>query len=127
MILIWLLRRRPAWCGLILGVGFLQREFTVYGLIALLTIEAADRSLFTRDGMRRRLVMLRTAAEVWLVVQVLQLHSSAAGPGTTAAMLRTPSNNILEIAARTCVDPGTLAAGAGRISDHLFESSDLYA
>ena len=41
VILIWLTRHRPNWCGLILGVGFLQREFTIYGLAALLTIEAA--------------------------------------------------------------------------------------
>jgi hypothetical protein len=31
VILLWLTRRRPIWFGLILGVGFLQREFTIYG------------------------------------------------------------------------------------------------
>src|SRR5262245_1921282 len=80
--LMWLTRRRPNWCGLIFGIGFLHREFTLYGLAALLVIEAADRSLLTRNGVVNRLKMLRTAAEVWLVIQFLQLHSSAAGPGT---------------------------------------------
>jgi hypothetical protein len=115
VILIWLTRRRPGWCGFVFGLGFLNREFTLYGLVALLAIEAADRSLFTRDGIRRRLTTLRVAAEVWLVVQVLQQQSSAGGPGTTVAFLGTPSNNLLDLAARTCVSPGTLVTGMSRI------------
>jgi hypothetical protein len=115
VILIWLTRRRPGWCGFIFGLGFLHREFTLYGVVALLAIEAADRSLFTREGIRRRLAMLRVAAEVWLAVQVLHQYSSAGGPGTTVAILQTPSNNLLELAARTCVSPGTLVTGMSRI------------
>jgi hypothetical protein len=115
VLLIWLTRRRPGWCGFVFGLGFLNREFALYGFVALLAIEAADRSLFTREGIRRRLVTLRVAAEVWLVVQVLQQLSSAGGPGTTVAFLGTPSNNILAIAARTCVSPGTLVTGMSRI------------
>ena len=82
VILIWLTRHRPRWCGFVFGLGFVNREFTLYGLVALLAMEAADRSLFTREGMRRRLTTLRVAAEVWLIVQVLHYNSSAAGPGT---------------------------------------------
>jgi hypothetical protein len=55
--------------------------------------------------------MLRTAAEVWLVVQVLQLHSSAAGPGTSVALLLTAPNNIAEVVNRTCFDLRTLVTG----------------
>ena len=69
VLLLWLTRRRPNWGGVVFAIGFLHREFTLYGLFALLTIEAAHGTLFTRDGLRRRLAMLRTAAEVWLVVQ----------------------------------------------------------
>ena len=115
VLLIWLTRRRPGWCGFVFGLGFLHREFTLYGVVALLATEAADRSLFTRDGIRRRLTMLRVAAEVWLVVQVLHYYSSAAGPGTTVAILQTPANNLLELAARTCVGAGPLVTGLSRI------------
>jgi len=40
VLLLWVTRHRPALCGVIFGIGFLQREFTLYGLIALLAIEA---------------------------------------------------------------------------------------
>ena len=43
IVLIWLTRSRPNWGGLVLGIGFLNREFTIYGLAALLTLEAAHR------------------------------------------------------------------------------------
>jgi hypothetical protein len=39
VLLLWLTRRRPAWFGLILGVGFLNREFTAYGLAAVVALE----------------------------------------------------------------------------------------
>jgi uncharacterized membrane protein YeaQ/YmgE (transglycosylase-associated protein family) len=53
VILLWLTRNRPGWCGLIFGIGFLQREFTLYGLAALLCTQAIDGSLFTRAGLVR--------------------------------------------------------------------------
>ena len=121
IILIWLTRNRPNWCGLIVGVGFLHREFTAYGLAALLTIEAAHGVLFTREGIMRRLRMFRTTAEVWLLVTWLKQYSSAAGPGTSLADLyRAPPDNLRELLNRICIDPATMISGLRTgISTHL--------
>ena len=83
VLLLWLTRRRPVWCGAILGVGFLNREFTIYGALALLILEAAHRRLFTRDGLRRTATVFAVAAALWIVAQVAKQFSSAAGPGTS--------------------------------------------
>lgn len=115
ILLMWVTRRRPALCGLIFGIGFLQREFALYGFVALVAIEALDGTLFTRAGIRTRLVFLRTAAEVWLVVQWLKWYSSAAGPGTTMADVYKPKDNVLELANRICWDLATLPRGAWRM------------
>jgi hypothetical protein len=118
-LLIWMTRNRPGWCGFFFGLGFLQREFTLYALVALLGIEALRGRLFTREGVRLRLATLRTAAEVWLLVQFLKQYSSAAGPGTTIADLPRTSNNVAELASRICTDVSTLPAGIGRLfTDH---------
>lgn len=114
VLLLWMARHRPNVSGLLLGVGFLHREFTIYGLAALLLIEAAQRTLFTRDGIVRRLTMLRAAAEVWIVAQLAKPLFSAAGPGTSVADLYGAPNNLQELANRTCVDPQTLLTGLGR-------------
>lgn len=121
IVLLWLTRNRPNWGGLILGVGFLNREFTIYGLAALLTVEAARGVLFTRAGIVRRLRMFRAAAEVWLLITWLKQYSSAAGPGTSLADLyRPPPDNIRELLNRICIDPQTMLAGIwGGITIHL--------
>lgn len=119
VLLIWLTRRRPGWCGLIFGVGFLQREFAIYGLVALLIVDGLEGTLFTRAGLKSRLVLLRTAAEVWLLVQWLKWYSSAAGPGTTMADVYRPRDNVIELANRICWDLATLPRGAWRmITEH---------
>jgi hypothetical protein len=115
VLLLWITRRRPAWFGLILGIGLLQREFTIYGALALLVIEAAHGTIWTREGRHGVFVALRTAAEVWLVVQWLKQFDSAAGPGTTVASLGAPSNNLLEILDRTCVSVHLALIGAWRL------------
>lgn len=115
VLLIWLTRDRPIWCGLVLGIGFLQREFTVYGLAALLAIEAFDRTLLTRAGLARRGATLGAAGAIWLVVQGLARFSSASGPGTSFDSIYGASNNILELAARTCLSPATALAGGARL------------
>lgn len=115
VLLIWLTRRRPALCGFIFGIGFLQREFALYGLLALVAIEALEGTLFTRAGLKAWLLFLRTAAEVWLVVQWLKWYSSAAGPGTTMADVYRPRDNVIELANRICWDLATLPRGAWRM------------
>jgi hypothetical protein len=121
IVLIWLTRHRPNWCGVMLGLGFLQREFTIYGLAALLVIEAARGMLFTREGIVQRLRMFRTAAEVWLVVTWLKQYSSAAGPGTSLRDLYQPTpDNVGELWNRICIDAARLIAGVwAGLTSHL--------
>jgi hypothetical protein len=127
VILLWLTRRRPALFGLVLGVGFLQREFTIYGLAALVIVEivtnridhltgmgVADRP-HARDSVRHLWSAMRVAAEVWLIAQFLRPFAAAAGPGTTIADLVTPSNNLANLVGRICFDLHSVATGIGRL------------
>src|SRR5437867_2842602 len=114
-LLIWLTRRRPGWCGAIFAVGFMQREFTLYALLGFVLIAAITGQLFTREALRRALLGLRSAAEVWLVVTVARQYSSAAGPGTSIADVRAPANNVLELLTRICFDQGTVGSGIWRL------------
>ena len=119
VLLIWLTRNRPNWCGAVFALGFLQREFTLYGLVALLAIEAGRRTLFTREGIWRRLLMLRTATFVWLFVQWLKDFSSGAGPATTMGDVYRPRDNISALAERLCVDLQALPSGVRALAtDH---------
>jgi hypothetical protein len=111
VLLIWMLRDRPLWQGLALGVGFLHREFTAYGFLAILAVAALDRSLFTRARVVRVAATLVTAAAVWAVVWALRPYSSGAGPGTTPLDVMGASNNILGLAARVCGEPRLIARG----------------
>jgi hypothetical protein len=103
-ILLWMTRRRPAWFGVIFAVGFLQREFTVYALIALSIVAAISGALVTREGVRRAIVATCTAAAVFAIVAALRPYSSAAGPGTSITDMRA-ANNVQEAMGRLCFDP----------------------
>jgi hypothetical protein len=109
--LIWLTRNRPNWCGFFFGLGFLQREFTLYAMLALLAVEIVSGPLRTREGIRRRITTFRTAVEVWLVVHILKSYSSAAGPGTGTADLMQSGESAVEFARRFCTDPAMIPRG----------------
>ncbi|MBA3295637.1 MAG: hypothetical protein H0U19_01770 [Acidobacteria bacterium] len=111
VLLIWSLRSRALLCGIVFGLGFLHREFTLYGLLALLAIEALCGELFTTAGARRRMITIASGAGVWLFVQWIKQFSSGAGPGTSLADVYRPQDNISALAARVCIDPQTVAAG----------------
>jgi hypothetical protein len=116
IVLLWITRRRPIWGGLVLGIGFLHREFTLYGLVALLIVEAFQRQLFNRPQLLRRGRMLGVAAGVWLVVQWVKPFSSAAGPGTTLADVYKPQSNVLELLGRVCLDIAATTRGLPRLT-----------
>jgi hypothetical protein len=117
ILLLWMTRRRPVWFGLILGVGFLQREFTAYGAIAIVAIETAHGAWRRKEDWRRAGVALATTTAVWVAAVFLRRFASAAGPGTdqSALQLRV-SNNVLEVAQRVCFDPGAIAGGLSRLA-----------
>ena len=115
VLLLWLTRHRPRWCGFVFAIGFLQREFVLYGFVALLLLEAFQKTLLTREGLIRRAMTLRTAAVTWLTVQWLKSFSSAAGPGTTMLDVFRPHDNLTELVGRVCLDVRTLPLGIWRL------------
>jgi hypothetical protein len=117
VLVLWTLRHRPVWMGVVLGVGFLNREFTIYGVLALAVVDALARRLFTRPAVVRYAVAFGMAAVVWAGFLLLKQLSSAAGPGTSVADLHSQlaGNNLLQVAERLCFDVGAMIAGAGRI------------
>src|SRR5205807_553965 len=68
VLLLWLLRRRPVPFGVLLTLGTLHREFTVFAVPALLVAMAMDRSLFTRRTLEWATTALVAVAAVWFVV-----------------------------------------------------------
>ena len=124
-LLLWITRRRPLWFGFILGVGFLQREATIYAAIAVIVIELAEGAWRRAERRQALLSVLTVAAAVWLVVQVLRPIASAAGPGTTAADIAgAPGNNVIEVFRRLCFDWRTVFEGIRKLVTvqwaHLF-------
>ena len=115
VLLLWITRRRPWLCGAILGFGFMQRPFIVYGLVALLCMWIADRRLFTRDGLEDTVRIMASAAGMWAVVEALNLISSPAGPGTVFADAVVTRNNLSEVMVRTCIEPSTIPIGIERL------------
>jgi hypothetical protein len=113
--LLWATRRRPALFGVILAIGFLQREFTIFAPIALALVAAATGDLFTRESLRRSVAAGRSAAEVWLIVTLAKQYASFAGPGTSIADARGPANNVIEALGRACIDPTTVVDGVTRL------------
>jgi hypothetical protein len=111
ILLLWATRHRLILCGIVLGLGFLNREFTIYGFAALLAIDMLDRTLFTREGFLRRVGAVAVAGLIFAIVEVLKRFASAAGPGTSIESAFGRANNLAELAARTCFSGETLWAG----------------
>lgn len=77
VLLLWLTRARPVWCGLVLGVGILQRAFTVYGYVSLLLVLAARRELSTRIAARRSVVTLLVVSALWWTAETAKQPASS--------------------------------------------------
>ena len=115
VLLLWVTRNRPLLCGAVFGIGFLNREFTLYGLAALACVAALERDLFTRAGALRFARIAGVGAAMWLSAQGLKHLSSASGPGTSVADTFTASNNLVELAGRVCISPGSAVSGVHRL------------
>lgn len=81
---VWVLQRRPIWFGVTLGVGFLNREFALYGVCAIVVIGLWDRWLLSRRGLVHMATVLAAFAAVWFAVAGLTPLASNYFDGTRA-------------------------------------------
>jgi hypothetical protein len=119
VLLLWLLRDRPVWFGLVLGIGVLNREFTIYAVPVLLAIQMATGELFQSARLRKWLISAAAFVLVWLAVGALKPYADIGGPGTRGRPLPASStvSNLLE---RTAIVPGDLPArGAAMFREYF--------
>ncbi len=121
--LLWFLRTRPLWFGVVLAVGVLNREFTLYAVAVLLAGQALTGTLFSRAAVRRWLLSLVSFAAAWEAVHALEPWADMMGPGTRGTLLRGFSNpqvgNLLD---RFNWAPGQFPARVGAFALDFFPS-----
>ncbi|HKB11158.1 MAG TPA: hypothetical protein VKD69_10900 [Vicinamibacterales bacterium] len=83
---LWFLRRRPIWFGIVLAIGFRNREFTLYAVPVLLAIELAAGEL-TWARLRQWLLALVMFSAAWESISALMPFADLAGPGTRGQLL----------------------------------------
>jgi len=72
VVLLWLLRGRPAWLGLVAGVAAQNREIVLCGLAALVAVKALDRDLSARYLIR----LAAPLALVWVAFKFAAPHGA---------------------------------------------------
>src|ERR1700720_3575133 len=82
LLLLWTVRERPLWFGLLLGVGFLNREFTCYAIPVLLAGQAVEGRLFRSKNVRDWLLRAVAFSAVLGAVDDLIPFADLRGPGT---------------------------------------------
>ncbi len=78
--LLWALRDRPLVFGIVAGIGFLNRPFALYGVLAVAALDLASGRLGTARAWRRWLKALAAASVTCLAVLALvPLSANASG------------------------------------------------
>ena len=84
VLLLWVLRERGAWFGAVAGLGLMHREFSAYGISALLILEGLGGTWRSRARWRFYGVAALSAAAILLATASLRHLGSPRGPGTAA-------------------------------------------
>src|SRR5690606_10645109 len=104
-VLLWMARRRPVIFGLIFAFGFLQREFTLFAVLALIGLEVWTRALFSRRRLAHWAVVLLVFVVAREGVGLLRGQASMFGPQTAPVALDAAVNNVDVVASSVCLTP----------------------
>ena len=114
VLILWVLRDRPFAFGLVFGLGFIHREFTAYGVTAIIAISMlADRRLNTD---RVKAVAL-AGVGYFVVAQAIDAafaFSTPFGPGTAIDAAGVSDGNSA-LAGRICFAPETIVPAMTRL------------
>jgi hypothetical protein len=92
--ILWYLRHRPIWFGIVLAIGFRNREFTMYAVPVLLFIEALTRELTSRRVRDWLIAMAMFFAGIE-AIQALVPYADLLGPGTRGQLVARGSGSQL--------------------------------
>jgi hypothetical protein len=84
---LWWLKARPMWFGAVLGIGFLNREFTIYAVPVLIAGQIWWRRYSGAAFARYWLLAAVVFFLVWQGIQALEPLADMAGPGTRGQLL----------------------------------------
>jgi len=121
IVLLFLLRRRALWFGLVLAIGFLYREFTIFAVPMLLIGDLWQRRIFTGERLRFWLVAFAACLATWQSLQALKPYSDMMGPGTRGQLIRGEGGSqIGNISDRVAIVPSALPGRTlAMVRDHL--------
>ena len=103
---LWFLRRRPLWFGVVLAIGFRNREFTVYALPVLVALDVVSGEL-TRERVRDWLLSAAVFFAVWESIEALKPFSDFTGRELAASC----SGGFIGITGRQPARPVQLSTG----------------
>src|SRR3954452_20675290 len=86
VVILWMLRRRPLWFGVVLAIGFRNREFTAYAVPALLVVEIGGGD-FGVARLRQWLAPAVMFMIVWHGVEARKPFADLLSPGTRGQLV----------------------------------------
>lgn len=120
VLLLWVLRKRPLALGLVFSFGFLQREFTLYGLVAIVAIALLDDHRITRERIRSAALAVVGYLIVWQAVRTFFVFSTPFGPGSQVTTPLGLGASFQAAANRSCWEPSAVVPGlASFFGDYL--------
>lgn len=111
VLLLWLLRGRPLAFGVVFGIGFLHREFTLYGLTAIVGLALLNDWRLTPARLRAVALAAVGYLIVWQLVRVGFLFSSPFGPGSVITGPLGADQNMRALAGRVCWSLASIVPG----------------
>ncbi len=111
VLLLWVLRDRPLAFGVVFGIGFMHREFTAYGVAAIVGLALLDSWRVTAARLRAVALAGIGYMVVWQLVRTGFVFSNPFGPGAPITAALGGGNNIEGLAGRYCWAPETIVPG----------------
>ncbi|MEO8681776.1 MAG: hypothetical protein ABI665_22210 [Vicinamibacterales bacterium] len=111
VLLLWVLRNRPLAFGCVFGIGFLHREFTLYGLTAIAGLSILDDRRVTLQRLRAVALVALGYAVVWQLVRTGYVFSTPFGPGAPITAPLGAGENLEGLAGRACWSPAAIGPG----------------
>ncbi|MCC7010323.1 MAG: hypothetical protein IT184_16060 [Acidobacteria bacterium] len=103
-LLLWWLRHRAVWYGIVAGIGVTHREFAWYAVAATLALDVWGSTAWSRRRLRHWATVAIVLVLVGVGLRALARRDPVLGPGTegmaVAGLMTTP-------AGRLCIDPST--------------------